>query len=208
MVYKTSKTRSQIHIIPRVRIGYSIEHSRVYHLVNWIRNLSHKGKLFSVESLSQEAYQYIKAGQRVFFSFITTFLFKMPSLWILVLVVVCLLKAGIIPTMTLYLLSTAGDRISTPDFKPWHLVVCGATLGLSTVMEVVVDSQSALDGGIMNISRSFVSIMSTIFAIYMAACRCKEQRAFNVPYLVSIGSILGVFIATRITGKTIISDWK
>lgn len=118
------------------------------------------------------------------------------SLWIIVLVTVCLLKAGIIPTVTLYLMPTNGDLISTyNDWKNWHLIVAGVTIGISTFMEVFVECQYVLDGGIINTSRSIFSISSTIFAMFMAY-RCKEQRTFYVSYLVSIGLILTVFIAT------------
>lgn len=56
----------------------------------------------------------------------------------------------------------------------------------------------------MNISRSFLSISSTIFAMYMAAFHCKVHRTFYVSYLVSIGLILTVCIATmgKSGGKT------
>lgn len=118
------------------------------------------------------------------------------SLWLLVLVTVCLLKTGIIPAVTVYLMPTSGDLISTNnDWKKWHLIVAGVTISISTFMEVVDECQYILDGGIINISRSIFSISSTTFAMFMAY-RCKEQRTFYVSYLVSIGIILTVFIAT------------
>lgn len=135
----------------------------------------------------------------IFYEFIVRI---MLTLWILVLVVVCLLKAGIIPTVTLYLMSTSVGLISTlNNFKTWHLIVAGVTIGVTTFMEVILDSQLVFDGGIMNISSSFFSISSTICAMYMAVHHCKEHRTFYVSYLVSIGSILTVFFATMgITG--------